>query len=70
MIMKKRFMIIHILMENRLGNIKKVEIYDLVRKLKTLPAGAFVKYKDLNGVYVVRLVGKGFTRQLKTVITK
>ncbi len=59
------------LMVNKIKNIKRVEIYDLLgRKIKTLPAGAFVNYKVLNGVYVVRLIGKDFSRQIKTVITK
>ena len=53
------------------NGLKTIEIYDLLgRKITTLPVKSFVNWKDENGVYVVRLIGNGFTRQIKTIIKK
>jgi hypothetical protein len=57
---------------NTMSNINSIEIYDLMgRKIKTLSANTnFSNCKEINGIFIVRLIGKGFTRQIKTVITK
>lgn len=46
-----------------------IELYDLMgRKVKTFFAHDFVNWKESSGVYIVRLRGKGFARQMKMVI--
>ena len=56
---------------NSLKNFKTVEVYDLLgRRVKTLPAKAFVNWKEGNGVYVVRLIGSNFKRQTKTLVIR
>jgi hypothetical protein len=39
------------------------------RKIKTLPANAFVNWKDGKGIYIVRFVGERFL-QKKIIILK
>ena len=60
-----------LLMGNSLWNIKRIEIYDLLgRKIKTLPANADFNLKEVNGIYIVRLVGKDIKKQFKVMLTK
>ena len=56
---------------NNWESIKKIEIYDLSgRKIKTLPANADINWKEGNGIYIVRLIGKDINRQFKVMLTK
>ena len=56
---------------NSFPGVKKIEIYDLMgKKVKTLPATAKINWKEGNGIYIVRLVGKGINRQFKVMLTK
>lgn len=57
---------------NNWESITKIEIYNLMgKKVKTLPANVEnINWKEGNGTYIVRLVGKGINRQFKVMFTK
>ena len=56
---------------NNWESIKKIEIYDLSgRKVKTFPANTDVNWKEYNGIFIVRLVGKDINKQFKVMLTK
>ena len=56
---------------NNWERVKKIEIYDLAgRMVKTLPANADINWKEYNGIYIVRLIGKDIKKQFKGMLTK
>lgn len=55
-----------------INGVARAEIYDFQgRNVKTLPVTSKSIYlEDINGIYIVRLVGKDITRQFKVMLTK
>lgn len=57
---------------NNWGCINKIEIYCLMgKKIKTLPITTNkINWKESNGIYIIRLVGKDIKKQFKVMFTK